>query len=174
MILRSSSRQLSEPEYRYRCRNRVTRESLLARLRAHGSDVGTAIEQGRYIALDAAEALSTFMVNDLPDPVRFLNLLGDLIATAAEAANGGRVAIFGECVDLLSEQGKAVAVTRLEHLWNEVSKLSGTRYPSYTTLIFCAAIIWAPFRARWTARSSNESVQSILPFTPGERTLVLG
>ena len=65
------------------------RNSLLVKLRAHGSDIGTAIEQGRYIALDAAEALSAFMVNDLADPVRFLRLLGDLIATAAEAANGG-------------------------------------------------------------------------------------
>jgi len=72
--------------------------------------------------LDAAEALSSFMVNDLPDPVRFLNLLGDLTATAAEAAKGGRVAVFAECVDLLSEQGKAEGVIRLEHLWNEISK----------------------------------------------------
>jgi len=98
------------------------RNSLLARLQVHGSDIRTAIEQGRYILLDAAEALSTFMVNDLPDPVRFFNLLGDLIAIAAEAAKGGRVAVFGECVDLLSEQGKAETVIRLEHLWNEISK----------------------------------------------------
>ena len=98
------------------------RNSLLERLQVHGSEIRTAIEQGRYILLDAAEALSTFMVNDLPDPVRFFNLLGDLIAIAAEAAKGGRVAVFGECVDLLSEQGKAEAVIRLEHLWNEISK----------------------------------------------------
>ena len=98
------------------------RNSLFVRLQVRGSDIRTAIEQGRYILLDAAEALSTFMVNDLPDRVRFLNLLGDLIAIAAEAAKGGRVAVFGECVDLLSEQGKAEAVIRLEHLWNEISK----------------------------------------------------
>ena len=106
------------------------RNSLLERLQVHGSDIRTAIEQGRYILLDAAEALSTFMVNDLPDPVRFFNLLGDLIAIAAEAAKGGRVAVFGECVDLLSEQGKAEAVIRLEHLWNEISK-------SYDVDILC-------------------------------------
>jgi len=98
------------------------RDRLPPRLEAHGVDIAVAIEQGRYILLDAAEALSSFMVNDLPDPVRFLNLLGDLIATAAEAAKGGRVAVFAECVDLLSEQGKAEAVIRLEHLWNEISK----------------------------------------------------
>ena len=47
------------------------RDRLLPRLQAHGLDIGAAIEQGRYISLDAADALSTFMVNDQPDPVRF-------------------------------------------------------------------------------------------------------
>ena len=40
------------------------RESLLPRLQAHGLDIAAAIEQGRYISLDAADTLSTFMVND--------------------------------------------------------------------------------------------------------------
>jgi KaiC/GvpD/RAD55 family RecA-like ATPase len=106
------------------------RDSLLSRLHAHGLNIAAPIEQGRYISVDAAEALSTFMVNDLPDPVRVLTLLGDLIVTAAEAAEGGRVAVFGECVDLLSEQGKAEAVIRLEQLWNEISK-------SYDVNILC-------------------------------------
>ena len=50
------------------------RDSLLPRLQAHGLDIGAAIEQGRYISLDAADTLSTFMVNDMPDPVRFLKV----------------------------------------------------------------------------------------------------
>ena len=40
------------------------RDSLLPRLQAHGLDIGAAIEQGRYISLDAADTLSTFMVNE--------------------------------------------------------------------------------------------------------------
>ena len=35
------------------------RGSLLPRLQAHGVDIGAAIEQGRYISLDAAETLSS-------------------------------------------------------------------------------------------------------------------
>ena len=46
------------------------RDGLLPRLQAYGLDIGAAIEQGRYISLDAAETLSKFMVNGLPDPVR--------------------------------------------------------------------------------------------------------
>ena len=87
------------------------RDSLLPRLQAYGLDIGAAIEQGRYIALNAADALPTFMLRGMPDPVRFLKVLGNLIATAAEAAKGeqARVAIFGEMCHLLwaIDQGSA-------------------------------------------------------------------
>jgi hypothetical protein len=93
-------------------------------LHAYGLDVGAAIEQSKYIALDAAEALSTFMHNRMPDPVRFLRLLGDLIAvaTAGSKAEQGRVAIFGECVHLLWAEGNAEAAIQVEKLGNELAK----------------------------------------------------
>jgi DNA-binding response OmpR family regulator len=98
------------------------RNSLLQRLQLYGSDIGTAFEQGRYIALDAADTLSTFMFNGLPDPARFLKLLGGVIMTAADAAKGQqpRVAVFGECVDLLWAQGNAEAAIQVEKLGNEL------------------------------------------------------
>jgi hypothetical protein len=34
------------------------------------------VEQGRYIALDAADTLSKFMVNGTPDPILFSELIG--------------------------------------------------------------------------------------------------
>jgi CheY-like chemotaxis protein len=103
------------------------RDSLLLRLHAHGLDIGTAIEQGRYIPLDAAETVSTFMVNDLPDQGKFLKITGDLIAEAAKAVKveHARVAACGECSPLLWAQGKAEAAIRLEHLWNEIAKSHG-------------------------------------------------
>jgi len=101
------------------------RDSLLPRLQAYGLDVGAAIEQGRYVALDAAETISAFMVNDQPDPVRFLQLLGDLIVTAREAAKGEnpRVSVFGECVNLLWVQGNAEAAIQMEKLGNKLTKI---------------------------------------------------
>jgi DcmR-like sensory protein len=100
------------------------RDSLLPRLRAYGLDIGAAIEQGRYIALDVADALPTFMLRGMPDPVRFLKVLGNLIATAAEAAKGEqpRVGIFGEMCHLLWAQGNAEAAIQVEKLGNQLLK----------------------------------------------------
>lgn len=100
------------------------RDGLLPRLHAHGSDIGAAIEQGRYISLDVADTLSTFMVNGLPDRARFWEVVGDLIVGAAEFAKAEqpRVAACGECAPLLWAQGKVEEAIRLEHLWDEIAK----------------------------------------------------
>lgn len=76
------------------------RERLLPSLQAHGLDIIGAIEQERFVALDAANAVSTFMRYELPDPARFLQVADDLITTAAKSTTGegsGRVALCGEC-----------------------------------------------------------------------------
>jgi hypothetical protein len=100
------------------------RESLLLELHRNGLDVSAAIEDGRYIALDAAGALPMFMVNGMPDEGRFMELLGDLIVTATEAARGEpRVSIFGECVRLLCEQGNVEAAIQMEKLGNKLTKI---------------------------------------------------
>ena len=64
------------------------RKSLLQILLARGMDAAAAMEQGLYLSLDVYDALSTFMVNDLPDSARFLKVFGDLLSSAAEAAKG--------------------------------------------------------------------------------------
>jgi DNA-binding NarL/FixJ family response regulator len=108
------------------------RSSLLPRLQSHGLNIGAAIEEGRYISLDAAETLSTFMINNQPDPVRFLKVAGDLVRAAAKAAKGERphVVACGECAPLLWAQGNAEAAIQLEHLWDNLAK-------SYDVDVFC-------------------------------------
>lgn len=108
------------------------RDSLLPRLEAYGLDMGAAIEQGRYIALDAADTLSTFVVNGMPDPARFVEGFGNLVLTAAKAAMGNpHVALFGECVHLLWAQGRAEAAIQLEKLGNQLAQ-------TYNVDILCA------------------------------------
>jgi DNA-binding NarL/FixJ family response regulator len=100
------------------------RSGLFQRLESRGLNIDAAIEQGSYIPLDVADTLSTFMVNDMPDPVRFRKAAGDLVATAAKAARGEnpRVAACGECAPTLWMQGKADAAIQVEHLWDEIAK----------------------------------------------------
>jgi DNA-binding NarL/FixJ family response regulator len=100
------------------------RDRLLTRFEAHGVDIDAAVERGRYISLEAADALPTFMLRDVPDPVRFLKVLGDLISTAAKAvkAKQARVAIFGEMCHLLWAQGNAEAAIQVEKLGNHLAK----------------------------------------------------
>jgi DNA-binding NarL/FixJ family response regulator len=100
------------------------RNSLSQKLQAQGLNIGAAIEQGSYIPLDVADTLSTFMVNDLPDPVRFLRVASDLVVAAAKALKGEhpRVAACGECAPFLWAQGKADAAIQLERLWDVVAK----------------------------------------------------
>ena len=100
------------------------RKSLLQRLQDNGVSIAATIEQGRCLPLDVAETLSTFMVNDLPDPMRFFKVVGDLIATAAQATAGepSRVAVCGECASILWSEGNADAAIQVEHLCNQLTK----------------------------------------------------
>lgn len=101
------------------------RDSLLQRLQSHGLDMGAVIEQGRYVALDNVDALSTVMLNDRPDPDRFLKIFGDRIVVALGNAKGAprRVAVFGEGCSQLSAQGNTEAAVQIEKLCNQLMAL---------------------------------------------------
>jgi DNA-binding NarL/FixJ family response regulator len=98
------------------------RDGLVLRLKAQGLDVDAATQQGTYIQLDVAKTLSTFMVNDMPDSVRFSEVVAGIIHSAAKVVKGehSRVVACGECSPLLWAEGKTDAAIRLEQLWDEV------------------------------------------------------
>ena len=87
-------------------------------------DIGAAIKQGRLVALDAADVLSAFLLNGMPDPALFMKAFGNLIPRAAKAAKveHPRVAIYGECVHLLWAEGNAEAAIATEKLGNRLVK----------------------------------------------------
>lgn len=105
------------------------RADLAGRLTAAGLDVAQARASGRYVALDAAETLSRFMVDGMPDAARFAEVVGGVIAQSA--ATGRRVRAFGEMVALLAAEGNHAGVIRLEELWNDLQQ-------SHTFALFCA------------------------------------
>lgn len=108
---------------------RAHRASLEERLQTDGLDVAAARARGQYVSLDAAETLSTFMLDGSPEPGRFAAVFGEIIARAAEGRQ--RVRIFGEMVALLWAEGHHDAAINLEALWNKL-------HETHSFLLFCA------------------------------------
>lgn len=75
-----------------------------------------------YLALDAEETLSKFMLDGQPDEQRFADYMGPVLERAAEKANG-RLRVFGEMVNVLSGQGAHEAAIRLEGFWNNLARI---------------------------------------------------
>lgn len=104
------------------------RQGVEERLWAQGLDVAVIQARGRYVSLDAAETLSTFMVDGMPDPQRFARVIGGIIAQVAGKRHAG---IFGEMVALLAAEENLAAVIRLEELWNDLQR-------AHAFSLFCA------------------------------------
>jgi signal transduction histidine kinase/CheY-like chemotaxis protein len=105
------------------------RSGLEELIKANGLDVTLAKSHGQFVSLDAAETLSRFMVDGLPEPGRFKSVLGDVIASVTDGRP--RVKAFGEMVALLWSQGNHTAAIQLEQLWNDLQK-------AHSFSLFCA------------------------------------
>jgi PAS domain S-box-containing protein len=105
-------------------RNRIHRK-----LKRRGLDLPTARSIGQYIALDAADLLSMFMVGDLPDPVKFEESIGGYLSKLS--LGWPRVKAFGEMVAILWTEGKRQAATQVEVLWNDLAR-------RHSFALFCA------------------------------------
>jgi len=96
------------------------RDAIEQRLNAAQINVAMAQARGQYIALDAAETLSKFMVCGSPDESLFRGNVVPLICRSGQGSSGVRA--FGEMVALLWAQGNSTGAIRLEQLWNDLGK----------------------------------------------------
>jgi PAS domain S-box-containing protein len=110
--------------------SQANRERLEERLKAGGLDVASALKQGEFISLDAAETLSKFMVDGLPEAERFTEVVGGLIVQVAQGRQ--RMRIYGDMVAQLWAEGNQAAALRLEELWNDLQHTT----PPFS--LFCA------------------------------------
>ena len=92
-----------------------------------------ATAEGWCVMLNAAETLSRFMVNGMPHPERFADVLTPVIVRASLASPNpqNRITVFGEMVSLLCAQGNAEAAVRLEQLWNKLAQ-------THSLSVYCA------------------------------------
>ena len=98
------------------------RNELASVLQSRGVDVTSAAAEGYYVAIDPAEPLSGFMVNDVPNRDRFFKVASDVVERAANSAKSkhSRISACGEVAPTLWAQGKADAAIRIEQLWDEI------------------------------------------------------
>ena len=98
------------------------RDLLLHHLKGDGIDVGRLQHDGQLLLLDAAEVLTRFMLDGLPDATLFRMSVGEIVERMKSRSNR-KVRVFGEMVDLLWRSNQPAAV-RLEQLWSELIESS--------------------------------------------------
>jgi MEDS: MEthanogen/methylotroph, DcmR Sensory domain len=83
-------------------------------------DVRDYARNGRFTMCDAAEMLSMFMVNGLPDAGLFMASVGQLLVGAKNSSRSKDkgLTVFGEMVAVLWERGEKNGALALEKLWN--------------------------------------------------------
>jgi hypothetical protein len=76
---------------------------------------------GRYVAVEATEALAQFMIGAQPDEKKFDELIGGILRGAESNSEHGFVFVFGEMVELLCGAKKPAAAVHLEKFWNALA-----------------------------------------------------
>ncbi|HWW87369.1 MAG TPA: MEDS domain-containing protein [Vicinamibacterales bacterium] len=89
-------------------------------------DVDQAQRAGDLILVDAHRALSTFMVDRVPNAAAFEANVGTIISDVLKRrAPGVMIRAYGEMVDVLWKGRQFEAAIRLEMLWNKLAKQFG-------------------------------------------------
>jgi DNA-binding NarL/FixJ family response regulator len=99
-------------------------QSLQSSLEASRVDVALAIREQRYLPVNVNELLAKAMVNGCPDPLRYLDAAGDLLADVTRRATDrhARLAACGEGTSMFWTHGHVDAAIQLERLWDEIAK----------------------------------------------------
>lgn len=102
----------------------VHRDGLAERLKARGVDTDRSVKEGRYVTVDAFQALEQLTVDGELDKTRFDEFMHRVVLPLKAAAESEpqRVAVCGEIVAILWAAGKAEAAIELEHFWNELAR----------------------------------------------------
>lgn len=100
------------------------RSNLIQRLEADGIDTTASIQEGSYVEMDVSEAMTTMLVNGLPDPTLCAKAVRDVAIRASKGIRGkhNRVMPCGEVAPTMLLNGYAEGAIQLEHLWDEITR----------------------------------------------------
>jgi len=98
------------------------RDRITTALQARAFDVSRLQANGDLLFIDAEAALSEFMIDGMPNAARFRRSILSRIQKVSKWRALQDSYAYGEMVDVLWKQGRTVAATRLEMLWNDLAK----------------------------------------------------
>jgi hypothetical protein len=98
------------------------REAISHVLAGHYFDLDRMTAADDLLMVDAAAALSHFMRDGMPDPIRFNDTMTPLIEKACRGRRDCVIRAYGEMVDVLWKAGETAAAIRLEMLWNQLAQ----------------------------------------------------
>lgn len=98
------------------------RAGIVKCLRERSLDVDALLKTGDLLLLDAEDLLAEFMVDGMPDRMRFTHTVAPVIENACRGRKDCVVRAYGEMVDVLWKAGHVGAATRLEMLWNGLAR----------------------------------------------------
>jgi hypothetical protein len=96
--------------------------TIRAGLRERGFEWETICARAGGAFYDAHTMLGRFMVDGMPDPVRFGKTMESVLAPWEGMSERWTMRVFGEMVDLLFRSGQAPAALQLERLWNDLAR----------------------------------------------------
>jgi hypothetical protein len=109
-------------------------EAFASGLAECGLDVPRIVSDGRLAVFDAEAMLGRLMVDGMPDPQRFDDVVARELETVRRRSGSADVTAYGEMVGILWSAGQVAAAERLEALWNATLERGGLR-------LFCAYAI---------------------------------
>lgn len=109
-------------------------DACVSGLAERGLDVPRIVREGRLTVHDAEELLGRIMVDGMPDPCLFDDVIGRELRTIRRRTGSADVCAYGEMVGILWSAGEFAAAERVEELWNTVIAGGGLR-------LYCAYAI---------------------------------
>jgi hypothetical protein len=95
--------------------------AIASALSAISFSVDSLERSGNLLTLDAQHTLDAFLLNGVPDPVRFETLAGEAFGRLNQR-DGGGIRIYDEMAHLLWRLGATDAALRMEMLWDRATR----------------------------------------------------
>ena len=92
-------------------------ENLKTYMQSQNKDLSKFVKRGQLLLMDAAQTLSLFLVNGLPDAEKFKNTLGKVALEKQKSF--GKLRAFGEMVGILWDEGNHQGTIKLEEIWHD-------------------------------------------------------